>query len=94
MKKVFIGLFTLGFATFCSAQSSGKKEEVKFTPPVLKKNKPNANKGSTAKVTPPVIIKDEGVKFTPPVLKKNKPVKKNKKVKFTPPVIVKDKPAN
>jgi len=91
MKKVLVGLFALGFTNLCAAQTAGKKEEVKFTPPVLKKNKPAAKSDGTAKFTPPVIVKDEEVKFTPPVLKKNQPSKSNKKVKPTHPVIVKDK---
>ena len=91
MKKLLFGLFALGLTNFCNAQTTDKKEEVKFTPPVIKKNKPKAKSTSTAKFTPPVIKKDEEVKFTPPVIKKNKVAKKSEKVKFTPPVIVKDK---
>jgi len=78
MKNLLFGLFALGLANFCNAQTTDKKEEVKFTPPVIKKNKPTAKLTSTAK-------------FTPPVIKKNTTAKKSEKVKFTPPVIVKDK---
>lgn len=90
MKKILFGFFTLGLVNLCNAQTADKKDEVKFTPPVIKKNKPTPKSTTTAKFAPPVIKKDEEVRFTPPVIKKNKTIKREK-VKFTPPIIVKDK---
>jgi hypothetical protein len=74
MKKILFGLLTLGITNLCAAQTVDKKGEVKFTPPVIKKDE-------DVKFTPPVIKKDEEVKFTPPVIKQNKTTKK--KIKFT-----------
>jgi len=90
MKKLVVGFLALGFANFCQAQTSGKKEEAKFPPPVIKKTKPNTKSTSTAKFPPPVIKKDDKAKFPPPVLKEEKAAKKSEKVKFAPPVIKKD----
>jgi hypothetical protein len=92
MKKILCGFLALGMVNFCNAQTAIKKDEVKFTPPVIKKNKPKTKLASTAKFTQPVIKKNDEVKFNPPVIKKNKTAVKIEKVKFTPPVIVKDKP--
>ncbi len=75
MKKLFLGILSIGFVHFCTAQTK-TKEKVVFTPPVIKKDEPTNN--------------DE-VKFTPPIIKRNKPAKAKEKVKFTPPVIAKDK---
>jgi hypothetical protein len=91
MKKILCGLFVFGLVTACNAQTADKKTEVKFTPPVITKNKATAKSASKAKIAPPVVVSDEEVKFTPPVIKKNQPSKKKEKVKFTPPVITKDK---
>ena len=74
MKKILFGLLTFGITNLCAAQTVDKKGEVKFTPPVIKKDE-------DVKFTPPVIKKDEEVKFTPPVIKQNKTTKK--KIKFT-----------
>jgi hypothetical protein len=78
MKKLLFGLFALGTVSFCNAQTADKKEEVKFTPPVIVKDEPATKSTNT-------------VKFSSPIIKKNKTAKKSKKAKFTPPVIVKDK---
>ena len=59
MKKLLFSVFALGLANLCSAQTTVKKEEVKFTPPVIKKDKPVVKTASTTKFTPPVIVKDE-----------------------------------
>jgi hypothetical protein len=58
MKKLFLGLFALGIFQFCNAQTK-HISEVKFTPPVIKKDKPASK---------PI----EKVRFTPPVIKKMK----------------------
>jgi len=92
MKKLLFSAFALGLANLCSAQTTVKKEEVKFTPPVIKKDKPVVKTASTTKLTSPVIVKE--VKFTPPAIKKNKAVKKNRKAKPISPVIVKDASIN
>ncbi len=92
MKKVLLGALVMGLAQLCAAQAK-PVSEVKFTPPVIKKDKKPA-KANEVVFTPPVIKKDvvkkDEVKFTPPVIRKNKHAKKSKKVKFSPPVIVKD----
>ena len=93
MKKLLFSAFALGLANLCSAQTTVKKEEVKFTPPVIKKDKPVVKTASTTKFTPPVIVKDE-IKFAAPAIKKNKAVKKNRKAKPISPVIVKDASIN
>ncbi|WP_162944632.1 hypothetical protein [Flavisolibacter nicotianae] len=86
MKKVALGLFAFALANFCHAQTTAKKEDVKFTPPIIKKNKP----ASVTKFTPPVIWKDKGTSRTHTVTYKSGAAKKRENVKFTPPVIVKD----
>jgi hypothetical protein len=73
MKMLLFGLFTLCVISFCNAQTTDKNDEVKFTPPVIKKDKPTVKSTTKAKFTPPVIKKDEETKFTPPVIKKDKP---------------------
>ena len=93
MKKLLFSAFALGLANLCSAQTTVKKEEVKFTPPVIKKDKPVVKTASTTKLTSPVIVKDE-IKFAAPAIKKNKAVKKNRKAKPISPVIVKDASIN
>ncbi len=92
MKKLLVSFLVLGLANFCVAQTAAKNSEIKFTPPVIKKNKQvrKTTHVSTVKFTPPVIENDDEVTFTPPVIKKNKATKKTQTVKFTPPVIVKD----
>ena len=91
MKKLLCGLFALGLVIISNAQTTGKKSEAKFTPPILKKNEAATKSAGSAKTTPPAVKAEEKVKFTPPVLTKNKPSKKKEKVKFTPPVFAKDK---
>ena len=61
MKKLLFCLFALGLANFCIAQTADKKKEVKFTPPVIKKNK-TVKKSEKTKFTPPVIVKDKSTK--------------------------------
>jgi len=91
MRKLLFGFLALGLANFCNAQTADKKDKVKFTPPVIKKNTPATKSTSTVNFPPPVIKKDEEAKFPPSVVKKNKTAKKSEKVKFALPVIVKDK---
>lgn len=86
MKKAALTLFAFALANFCHAQTAAKKEEVKLTPPVSKKNKP----ATTTKFTPPIIVKDQEVNRLQPVAVKSRAAKKKEKVKFTPPVIRKD----
>jgi len=44
MKKVLFGFLTFGLVNLCNAQTADKKEEVKFTPPVIEKNKSAKNR--------------------------------------------------
>jgi hypothetical protein len=75
MKTLLIGILSLGMANFCHAQAAGKKEQVKFTPPVIKKDHPATKSSSTQKIPPPVIVQQ---KFPPPAIKKDKTRKKIK----------------
>ena len=83
MKKLFLGILSIGLVHFCTAQTK-KNSDVKFTPPVIKKDKESTKTKKRVVFTPPVIKKDKltsngEVKFTPPVIKKDKPVKAKKK---------------
>lgn len=55
MKKILFGLLTLGITNLCAAQTVDKKGEVKFTPPVIKKDE-------EVKFTPPVIKQNKTTK--------------------------------
>ena len=54
MKKLLFSAFALGLANLCSAQTTVKKEEVKFTPPVIVKDE--------IKFAAPIIKKNKAVK--------------------------------
>lgn len=91
MKKVLLGCLVWSLVSISVGQTAAKKEETKFTPPVIRKDKPKTKQKAAAKFTVPLIVKEENAKFTPPVIQKKKTAKKRAQAKFTPPVIVKDK---
>ncbi|MFN8244641.1 MAG: hypothetical protein U0X40_11360 [Ferruginibacter sp.] len=78
MKKLLLGILTVAATNLCTAQVAGQKEEAKFTPPVIRKDKPAAKTDNS--------VKPSHRKHAKRVTTKSK-----EKVTFTPPVIVKDK---
>lgn len=98
MRKLLFGLFALGLANICNAQTADKKKEQKPASPEIQKVE-------VVKFTPPRVIKKEQVKSNPAspkieVVKFRAPRKTTKKIKnsqepkFVPPVVVQDKTTN
>lgn len=89
MRKLLFGLFALGLANICNAQTTDPKKETKLPPPAIEKNKevkftpPRIKKTSEAKGTAPRV---EKVKFKAP-RKSTKRVKNSHESKLAPPVV-------